>query len=80
MIWLLLWPLSGLIIWSWFNYSAHVAKENSPRITIRGSLKAAGLLGSLLAGPITLVSAISVFLDNRDEENKISPKFGFKIW
>lgn len=74
------WPIVGLIIWGWFNYSVHATKKNDQKIIVRNSFKAAGLILSLLVGPICLVGAISAFLDYQNEDRKVSPKFGFKIW
>lgn len=82
MFWLLFWPISGLIIWGWCNYSVYVAKEqNGQKVPISNFQKIVSLTIFLLTGPVSLVLAILLFSDGgRDGDLNISPKFGFKIW
>ena len=72
MIWLILWSLSGVLLWGNFFYSAIEADPNDVPSPF---LRVFAFIMSMVMGPFTLIPNIVTM-----EIKNIKPRSGLKYW
>ena len=75
MIWLILWSLSGIIVWGNFYYSGTKANFFNVHYLSSPFAKIGVFIISSVLGPVCFISTSTSMY-----ANKIKPKLGLKFW